>query len=272
MKKITSSESRDALLRAVKQILRPLVRLLIHFEITFPTLRELLKSVYVEIAGELIEADGNPATHSRIYILTGVHRKDIKRLQQEDDVDTATPNLSLGGELIARWMGQPEYLDDRGNPRPLPRSGSDESPGFEQLVISASKDVRPRAVLDEWLRQGLVSINGDIVELNQQAFIPSANFENLCFYLGRNLRDHLGSAAHNLLEGQPPMLERSVYYGNLSAESVRLLNETATRAGMDLLTRINKEAMRLHEADQGRDDARHRFTLGCYWYQQEKTP
>ncbi len=266
----TRQEPRETLIRALKQILRPLVRLLIHHHITFPSLRDLLKSIYVDVAREIIEKDGNQPNHSRIYILTGVHRKDIKRLHSEPVEDqAASAGVSLGGELIARWTGLPEFLDEDGVPRALERTGSEERPGFEQLVTSASKDIRPRAMLDEWLRQGLVSIHDDRIVLNQQAFVPSADFGNLCYYLGRNVRDHLSSSVHNLLQPDEPMLERSVYYGELSAESVAQLRESATAAAQRLLGDINRQAMQLHRTDAGRDDANHRFTLGCYWYQQD---
>ncbi len=35
---------------------------------------------------------------------------------------------------------------------PLPRSGP--APSFDSLVASVTRDVRPRAVLDEWVSQG----------------------------------------------------------------------------------------------------------------------
>jgi len=270
MKKVTSQEMQGALIKAVRLLLHPLIKLLIHHHVTFPQLRELLKDIYIEAAGEIIESDGQEINNSRIYILTGVHRKDIKRLREIDiDQSSANTNLSLGGALIARWTALPEYLTEEGLPRRLKKTGSEQEPGFEQLVTSVSKDIRPRAVLDEWIRQKIVSLQDDLVVLNESAFVPAHNFEQLCYYLGHNLHDHIATTTNNLLHHGEPLLERSVYYAKLTQESVEKLHQAANSQAMKMLTEINKKAMSLHNKDKSSKQASYRFRLGCYWHQQE---
>ena len=270
MKKVTSQEIQGALIKAVRLLLHPLVKILIHHNVTFPQLREILKDIYIEAAGEIIESDGQEVNHSRIYMLTGVHRKDIKRLREMNvDQSSATTNLSLGGALISRWTSLPEYLTEDGLPRRLKKTGNDQEPGFDQLVTSVSKDIRPRAVLDEWIRQKIVSLEDDLVVLNQSAFVPAQNFEQLCFYLGHNLHDHIATATDNLLHHGEPMLERSVYYAKLTQASVEKLHQAANDQAMKMLTDINKKAMSLYNKDKSSKQATHRFRLGCYWHQQE---
>lgn len=270
MKKVTSEKMQGGLIKAVKLLLHPLVKLLIHHQVTFPQLRDLLKDIYIEAAGELIEGDGQEVNYSRIYILTGVHRKDIKRLREmELDQSSAPANLSLGGALISRWTALPEYLTEDGLPRRLRKTGNEQEPGFDQLVTSVSKDIRPRAMLDEWIRQKIVSLEDDLVVLNQSAFVPAQNFEQLCYYLGHNLHDHIATTTDNLLRHGEPMLERSVYYAKLTPESVEKLHQAADVQAMKMLTDINKKAMSLHNKDKSSKQATCRFRLGCYWHQQE---
>ena len=69
----------QAMMTAVRKVLRPLVRLLINFRITFPQLSEILKSVYVEVANEEFRLPDKAQTDTRLSFLTGVHRKDIPR-------------------------------------------------------------------------------------------------------------------------------------------------------------------------------------------------
>jgi hypothetical protein len=163
-------------------------------------------------------------------------------------------------------MGIPQYLESSGKPRNLKFSGTDEEPGFEQLVIELSKDIRPRAMLDEWLRQGLVKQEDDLISLNQEAFIPGDDFSKLSDYLGKQIHDHLASAVHNLMSDGEPKFERSVYYRNLSAESVNQLHQAARQKGAELLQNLNQQAIQLYEQDRNAEDATHRFRLGCYWY------
>lgn len=258
-----------ALVRALHRLLRPLVRLLLQQQITYPYLADLLKHVYVELANEEFALAEKRQTTSRVSLLTGIHRKDVKRLREAPPgADAAPAVVSLGAQLVARWTGVDTYTDATGHPRPLPRAG--EAPSFESLVASVSKDIRARAVLDEWLRLGVASLDDDnLVRLEVEAFVPERGFDEKAFYFGRNLQDHVAAAAHNLGGGHPPFLERSVYYDQLTPASVRELRELAERSGMEALQLVNRRALKLQTQDAASDDARQRVNFGIYCYDAE---
>jgi hypothetical protein len=202
-------------------------------------------------------------------LLTGVHRKDVKRLRgQRQQALRPSRSASLGSLLIARWTTLPEYLDPQGQPLPLPRLAAPSgAPTFESLVRSISTDIRPRVVLDEWLRLGLACVDdADRVCLNVQAFIPPPGSEEMTYYFGRNLHDHIAAAAHNMLGGSEPFLERSVNYNNLSAAAVTELTELAKRRGMEVLQELNVRALRLQQRDSGRPGASQRINFGVYLF------
>lgn len=262
------------LIKAVRWFCRPLVKLLIAKGLTYPMLRDLFKELYVEVAEQDFAIEGKSPTDSRIYILTGVHRKDIKRLRDPalQTEDNASQISTLGGTVVSRWLGLPEYQDTKGEPRCLPRASNNNQPGFDELVASVSKDVRPRAILDGWLQQGMVTNNDDgTISLNKTAFIPHESFEEQVFFLGRNMHDHLAACAHNMLQTDAPMLERSVYFAHLSEDSVKQLRTLAEKQGMALLQTLNKQALKLQNADKNQPDATQRMRFGCYWYQENKT-
>ena len=178
----------SSLVAALTRLLRPLVKLLLNHGITYPFLADLLKSVYVEVADKEFPVEGKKQTDSRVSLLTGMHRKDVKRLLHvEKRKDSVPAAVSLGAQLVARWTGLAEYLDEQGRPRPLPRLASDGGPlSFEGLVESVSKDMRSRVVLDEWLRLGVARIDEeDRVCLNVEAFIPERGFDEKAYYFGR---------------------------------------------------------------------------------------
>ncbi len=264
------NEGEAPLLKAVAWLCRPLVRLLIEKGIGYPRLRDLLKRLYVEVADESFRLGGKPPTDSRIHILTGVHRKDIRRLRgtPAEEADAAARTSTLGAAIVSRWLGLPDYRDADGRPRCLPRSSDDGSPAFDTLVADVSKDVRPRAILDELQRQGVVSIDDSgTICLQQAAFVPAAGFGEQVFFLGRNVHDHLAACTHNLLSPDTPMLERSVYFAHLSGDSVQRLRALAEDRAKALLADLNEEGLALQKADAGRPDAVHRIRFGCYWYQ-----
>ena len=260
-----------ALVRALHRLLRPLVRLLLANQVTYPFLAHLLKAVYVEVAEREFAIAGKSQTTSRLSLLTGIHRKDVKRLREAPVLDEAAPAaVSLGAQLVARWTGLPEFLDDEGRPRPLPR-WSREGGGlsFEQLVASVSKDIRARAVLDEWLRLGVVELDErDRVRLLADAFVPEKGYEEKAFYFGRNLHDHIAAGAHNLAGESPPLLERSVYYGGLSSESATELAALSEQKGMEALQAVNRRALALQERDASHAAPRLRINFGIYFYRE----
>ena len=269
MKQVGYNKTQAALVKAVSMLCRPLIRLLIEKGITFPQFRELMKTLYVEVATEDFSLDDKKPSDSRVFVLTGVHRKDIKRIRQqgEQEASTITSSASLSGEIIARWNSMADFLDDKDKPRPLLKSGKDNTAGFEQLVSSVNKDVRSRVILEEWLRLNIVRMKGDYVVLNKSAFVTNKEFKEMAYYLGHHVHDHLASCVNNIMAEDEPMLERSVYYASLTEESVNKLNIIANKKGNELLQHLNKQAVKLYDADKNKADAIHRMRLGVYWYQ-----
>jgi len=258
-----------ALMAALLQLLRPLVRMFLHFNITYPVLSNLLKSIYVEVADHEFAIPGKQQSDSRITFLTGIHRKDVRRRRQAPDETAAdTTSATLGAQLVARWTSLPEFIDPEGHPKPLPRLSQEAAqPSFEALVQTQSKDIRARVVLDEWLRLGVVRIDEhDQVRLNTEAFVPDSGLDEKAYFMGRNLRDHIAACAHNITHTGPPMLERSVYYDALTDEDVAELETVSREIGMQALQLINRQAMALQRRSDGKPDAVRRMNFGLYFF------
>jgi hypothetical protein len=102
--------------------------------------------------------------------------------------------------------------------------------------------------------------------LNTAAFIPIHGFDEKAYYFGHNLHDHAAAATSNLLQEKQPCLERSVYYDELSADSIKILAEKSEYFGMESLLAINKEAIELEKNDAPKKGPRHRMTFGIYYF------
>ncbi len=111
-----------ALIHAVQRLLRPLARLLMAFGVNYPAFANLAKGVFVDVAVRDFPAGGATITDSQVSILSGVHRREVKRLR--DDMLQHRPPpvaVSLGGQVVARWCADPRCLDSQRRPAPLPR-------------------------------------------------------------------------------------------------------------------------------------------------------
>lgn len=265
-----ASTPSPSLVVALRRVLKPLVRLMLSRGITYPYLTELLKSLFVEVADKDFRIDKTLPTDSRVSLISGVHRKEVSRLRQEQrNEDEAVPTVvTLGAQLVAVWLGSAPFLDAHGQPLPLARFAKDGGElSFEALVAGVNSDIRPRVVLDEWLRLGRVRIDeAQRVHLNVKAFIPAQGFEDKAFYFGHNLHDHAAAATHNLLGEGKPLMERSVHYDALSADSIAELAQLSERLGMEALIAVNKRAMELEKADDLGHAPAQRMTLGVYFY------
>ena len=250
------------------RLLRPLVRLCIRGGMTFPALAQLLRELFVNVAEHDFALEGKEQTDSRVSLLTGIHRKEVARLRGAGaPVHEAPATLSRTSAIIARWFAAPEFTDAKGEPLPLPRTAEGDAPSFEALVSSITKDVRPRAVLDEWLDRKLVTINAaEEIVLLDTGFVPRGDDERKWHYLGRNLSDHIAAAVENVSGPAPRFLERAVHYDGLSAKLAKRLEARSRELAMDALKIANREANRALAKDTGGE---HRWNFGIYIYSED---
>jgi Family of unknown function (DUF6502) len=255
---------------AVKRVLRPFVKLMLANNLTYTFAIDLIKALFVEVADTDFSLDNKRQTDSRISLMSGVHRKDVKRLRETPpDVEDVMPdNVSLGSQLIALWNADPVYLNGQGMPRPLPRfAATNAEQSFESLVRTLSTDIHPRAVLDEWLRLGIARLDDDnLVHLTTDMFIPQEGFEEKVFYFGHNLHDHAQAAVSNVIGQRTDFFERCVHYDQLSESSVEVIAEFAKKQSMRVLRGVNKVADVSAFNDQDSQKATMRMTYGIYFY------
>ena len=259
----------EALIEAINKILKKLVGLLLEFGIAFPQVAEMLKRAYVVVAEKDFTLDNKPQTDARLSLLTGIHRKDIKRLRNQDvEKEEAPEVVSTSVRLVARWVSESKYLSAEGAPLALPLKGKALEPSFESLVKDVLKqDLRPRVILDEWLRQGVVSMSEDkIITLKNRAYIPSKGLDEKSFFFGLNLSDHIAAGTHNLLDQGPAYFDRFTYYDGLVDDSIESIEKLAKKRGRETLQELNEFAMSLKTKDMAKKQNKHRINIGLFVY------
>lgn len=265
----------DRLRAPLARLLRPLIRLLVRSGVTFPTLVELLRELYVNVAEHDFALPDKEQTDSRVSLLTGVHRKEVRRLRGAGaPVSTVPVALSRTSRILARWLAAPGYVDEDGRPVALPRSGPPGEPSFDALVASVTRDVRPRAVLDEWADRALVTLEGDRVVLAESAFVPRGGDDQQLYYLGRNLHDHIAAAVTNVEGAAPRFYERAVHYDGLSHDLAAKLERRSRELATEAIGAANREAHAACEREEAERDMaaappRWRWNFGVYIYSEE---
>jgi len=254
---------------AIERIFAPLSRLLISTGISYGFAAELLKKTMLREAQSIIrDSDGN-ATDSRLSIATGLHRKDIKRLKDELTNDYQSEDISITSQVIAGWMGLTKIKNSK-TPHPLRRKKTKSSElDFDDLVSSISKDVRSKAVLDELIARGVVTLrDDDFLLLHPEKLTLNQDAASTAKYLGMNVHDHFSVAVNNLIYPNSPQLERCVHYHGLSETAMQKLHDIATKKAMEALIAVNEEAQALIKDPANR--GKQRMNFGLYFFSAKK--
>lgn len=146
----------------IEHYLKPMARHCINSRLDYRQVSELLKTVMVSVAETEFIIEGKSQTDSRISLLTGVHRKDVKRLLNREQTKTVSRQQSLVTKLIKTWLETPELIGRDGEPKPIPRYANPDYPtSFNALAETLTRDIHVRALWDECVNSGIVSMTDD---------------------------------------------------------------------------------------------------------------
>ena len=263
----------STLSNATLRLLRPLVRIMVRYGISYGEFRDLAKQVYVQVADEDFRIEGRKQTISRIAMLTGIQRKEVSRLL--DDTSEATDPLDAtynrGIRVISGWTRDPEFLDATGAPSPLPFEGRESS--FSELVKRYSGDLTARAVLDELSRVGSVERDesGVVHLVSTSGYVPSSDKEAQFNIMGFSVSDLLATLDHNL-ESPETRLQLTTAYDNLPLSAVEEFRHLSSEKSLALLKQIDEwlaENDRDTNPQSTADEGRYRAGIGIYYIEEQ---
>ena len=251
-------------LRSALALLVPLARWLVHNGVPYSSFAPALKSVFVEAARRELAESGGKQTDSALSVLSGVHRRDIRGLDDDAHVQAQPKAPSVASQVFTRWLADGQLRDHADQPMALPKSGP--APSFEALARQVSSDVHPRTLLAEMQRLGLVRVEGDQVQLEAQAFVPQRGFDDMVELFTANAADHLAAAVHNLRGDGDKLLEQSVFASGLSPRSTQQLGALARRLWRSAFQQMVQEATERYQQDSQGPQASMRMRFGVYYY------
>jgi hypothetical protein len=259
--------------QAIAQMLQPLARLMIGHGLQLMPMVELLKKALVDEAQIAYSLSDKASSDTRVALLTGVHRKDVKRLREApNDSPVTAPMVPIAAAVVARWISEPLYLNADQSARPLARTSRQSGlgePDFSTLVAEVSRDVGARAVLDELLRLGVVALREDgYAVLKSASFVPKDGLSELFHFLAANVSDHLAAAVHNLAPDRqvPLMLEQSAFSLDLSQAQAEQLQLRARQLWSVALKQFLQTATVAKQRSQGDEGPKHRVRFGVYFH------
>ncbi len=264
-----------ALGNALRQMLTPLVRIMLRAGVPCGAFVEQAKRVYVEVARAEFNSHRRKPSISHTAVVTGLTRKEVSRLWKLpiEAGEPAVDKYNRAARVISAWVQNPKYADARGGPASLgfmpdPRG---RQPSFSELVGEASGDMPPRAVLDELVRVGAVEeLRSGKHRLVEHAYVPAKGEEEKLTILGRDVAELLSTIDHNLVSrARDARFQRKVLYDNLPVECLPQLREHAAKASQLLLEELDCQ---MSAFDRDVDPAiggsgQATASVGIYYYQ-----
>jgi hypothetical protein len=187
------------ILGAFLVILKPIARILLRFGIGFREFAEIAKTAFVEVASTDFGIRGRPTNISRVAVMTGLTRKEVKRIR--DQISSGEEKLTVRTtplcEVLHKWHAEAEFLDKSGRPAILPFSGTDSS--FTDLVRKFGGDIPPGAMRTELKRVGAIreDESGNL-HVIRRSVTPSGQHDNLIAALAHSAYPLLSTIAHNI--------------------------------------------------------------------------
>jgi hypothetical protein len=202
---VMTDKIKETLLGAFRQLLQPLIRILLRNGVSYGEYAETAKRVFVEVASkEIVTAKESP-TSSRVAILTGLTKNEVERVTQDIALSRApsTANLNRIGRMLAGWHQDPEFTGPYGLPLELPITGSGTN--FHALNQRYGGDISANEMLEELERIGaVIVVAGNRVRVLTRSYIPAEADPAAMQFMGLALRDLAETLDYNLnpnLEG-----------------------------------------------------------------------
>lgn len=261
-------KQQHVLFSAVRRLMRPLVRILIRNGVAYGALAELLRKVYVDVAYEEFSPAGKKQTVSRVSGLTGLTRKEVKRLLETEMADSASSQkrYNRAVRVIGGWVNDKRFQDEDGKPADLPVEGARKS--FALLVKGYSGDIPHRAMLDMLEEAGSVKLVKDRVRLVRRAYVPGGDAVEKIRILGTDVSELISTIDHNLV-AQPDNLryQRKVSYDNINPDSMAKLRKVSFRKAQSLLEQLDRQYAG-NELDEDGEGGK-TISMGIYFYEKD---
>jgi hypothetical protein len=236
----TSGQREQVLDRAVATLLRPLFRVLLRNGKSFSAFEEVAKRTFVDVAMNDFSIPGKKPSISRASILSGLTRKEVQRLVQEQDLPDAAAGErhNRAARVLTGWVRDADFLDEIGRPRPLDIEGERS---FATLVKRYSGDMPTRAMLDELLRVGAVRQKPDgRFDLMARGYVPRKDADEMVSMLGTDVADLIATIDHNI-HGDPdaPRFQRKVMYHHIPVDALPAFRRFSAQPAQALLEMLD---------------------------------
>lgn len=192
---------------SLKSVLAVLGKIALRAGVPYSEFEDIAKSAFVVAAKNEGEDSAESLSSSQISARTGISRREIRRVLQEDTepVSTSQSKLLAPAQVIDVWRRNPRFNGADGQPGDLPYTSKKESiPSFVELVKLVPGDSTPAAVRKELERALCIeSVKNGQLRLTDKLYVNPDEASRLAYSLKFSLTRHLETIFHNTSTNDP---------------------------------------------------------------------
>jgi len=222
------NNSKTAPLLALLKALMPIARLLMKCGVGYREFAEIAKCAFVDVATQDYGLRGRPTNISRVAVMTGLTRKEVKRLRDKiqagDQIDV--PRLAPYNAILNQWHMDPDFVDAQDRPKPLKFDG--EGATFTSLVKKYGGDIPAGAMRTELKRVGSVAEDDSgRLTIQKRYFLPDEIDVQLQRALGCSIFGLATTTNHNIDRNDEGWAEIQAYSKRIRAADITRVRRIA---------------------------------------------
>jgi hypothetical protein len=200
---------KDTALSACRQLMEPIIGILLRNGVTHKDLALICKQLYVQVATDEFGIRGRDTNLSRVAMLTGIDRKEVARIKEamhsNEQSEQSQQHQDRLTRLLSAWHQDPDFCTPDHQPKPLDIDGEQQS--FALLVRRYGGDFPASALLKELKRVGVVeTLADDKVIATKRYFVPAQSDPAALLRAGSVLQDIGNTLHHNIYKANSEKL------------------------------------------------------------------
>lgn len=230
-----------AVRRAFRGLLKPAVKLLLQRGLGAREILRLTREAMVEVAEDEILRVSSKVNASRISVLTGVDRHEVREIISSRDRSAEADSeeaSTLIAKIMTQWEQNPRFSKAPGKARKLKADGPRSE--FFDLVASVNRGINPATVLFEMERRKIIRKTGVTIELLRNIQLATSDDSQALILLARDIAALTNAVSQNISPNRPDQghLHIRTEYDSIYASHIPQIREWLISEGKSSHQRV----------------------------------
>ncbi len=219
--------------QCLRLLLRPVMKFCLRQALSVQQVVETAKVIAIELAKEDMERRGEKVNISRLSVMTGIRRREIRRILENPESEPASGSLAT--RVVGQWENDARFRAKNNQPRAL------TSEEFRELVALVSTDVNPTSILFELERTGAVERRDKVLRLKRTHYVPKGNPLEGFYVLAKDSDDLIAAVEENVFDAEGGAnLHGRTEFDNIAREHITAIRKWLIAEGSEFHQKVRQ--------------------------------